>query len=277
MRAGFSQPSSEHVFLYRVTYILPSVQFGQMYRCTRFSPVYLSMPMQSPWNQSSHWSQAIMNRWLSGPRQMQYGPLSDSSDSSPSPVSPAASASASALASALALFVFFDAALGFFAPPFPRLDAFTMLAVPFFFFAVAEAGAGWAPDPRPGPSLVSLAIFFEGVSALDCAPPLAVRDGEEEPWRLLCAGLCGSPSFITASAVSRFMLLPVVSCIASGAPAPGGATVKNASEKDIHQKKKKGDLNFDGSIPLEFLIANTHLAMYVLVGLLFIQDGLRGM
>jgi hypothetical protein len=112
-----------------------SVQLGQMYCWTRFSPVYLSMPMQSPWNQSSQRSQAIMKRWLSGPRQMQYGPLSDSSSSSPPSSESSSAAALPATDAPSAPEDFLAAALPFLPPPAPlppRLGALTGLAVPFF-------------------------------------------------------------------------------------------------------------------------------------------------
>lgn len=114
--------------------------------------MYLSMPMHSPWNQSSQRSQAIMKRWLSGPRQRQYGPLSDSPLDAP----PASSAPAPAPSSEPSGTVAGDVAVFFFDPPTPpappfflpppgraRFGAFTMVAVPFFLFAadgLADAG-----------------------------------------------------------------------------------------------------------------------------------------
>ncbi len=168
-----------------------------MYRCTRFSPVYLSIPMQSPWNQSSHLSHAIMNLWLSGPRQMQYGPLSDSLPSSLSPPSCSSSSSRSGTGPASEPAV--DAGSFFLPPPPPglvrvppgpaaapvlagRFGPLTVVAVPFF---LGLAGTLPAVE-SPATELVSLAL----VAALLC-----------------CELIAGSPSDVSSSIFGYYCVI----------------------------------------------------------------------
>lgn len=130
----------------------------------RASPIALSTPTHSPWNQSSHTSHAIIHRWSSGPRHRQYGPWSDSSPSPSSPLpaeldpAPPPRGAGDEVIRCAALLEARAAVLLPPRAPLPAREAepvlrlvvfFTSVAVPFFLEA-REAAVGFAGGELAG-------------------------------------------------------------------------------------------------------------------------------